>query len=211
VLSPSLARRERAALCDLALELGPDALTLCDGWDVKDLVTHLLVRERSLLGAPGIVFPPLARVTDWSMARLAREDFEALVRRLRGRGLTPLALPVVDELVNTLEYVVHHEDIRRAQPDWAPRELTGGDEDTIWNAIRLAGKGLARPAGVPLALHRAGTDQTAVLLGGDEPVVLTGAPVEITMFLYGRAQHRDLDLTGPPDAVQVLRHANLGL
>ena len=116
MLSSSLARRERAALCDLALEVGPEAPTLCGGWDVKDLVTHLLVRERSLLGAPGIVLPPLASLTDRSMARLARQDFTSLVRRLRGRGLTPLALPVVDELVNTLEYVVHHEDIRRAQP-----------------------------------------------------------------------------------------------
>ena len=40
-MSTSLARRERDALCDLALLLGPDAPTLCEGWDARDLVTHL--------------------------------------------------------------------------------------------------------------------------------------------------------------------------
>jgi hypothetical protein len=54
-MSASLARRERADLCDLALVLGEDAPTLCGGWDAKDLVTHLLVRERRPIGASGIM------------------------------------------------------------------------------------------------------------------------------------------------------------
>jgi uncharacterized protein (TIGR03085 family) len=211
VAHPSLARRERHALCDLALELGPDAPTLCDGWDVKDLLTHLLVRERSVLAAPGIVFPPLARLTERGMARLRREECETLVRRVRARGLTPLSLPLVDELVNTLEFLVHHEDVRRAQPGWGPRELDADDLDTVWRAVRLAGKGLARPTGVPLTIRRSDTGDEAVLLAGDEPVVLSGPPVEVTFFLYGRAQHRDLDLSGPDDGVRRLREANLGL
>ncbi len=54
-----LARSERAALCDLALQVGADRPTLCEGWTVKDLVVHLLVREGSP-AAVGIVVPPLA-------------------------------------------------------------------------------------------------------------------------------------------------------
>ncbi|MFN8195021.1 MAG: TIGR03085 family metal-binding protein [Nocardioidaceae bacterium] len=205
-----LARREREALCDLALELGPDAPTLCGDWTVKDLVTHLLVRERSLLGAPGIVFPPLARLTELSMARLARQDLPALVRQLRGRGLTPMALPAVDRLFNTMEYVVHHEDLRRARASWDPRSLSERDLATIWGALKVTGKGLVRPAGVPVVLRRRDDGATAVLKAGEEPVTLTGDVVELTMFLYGRAQHRDVDLAGPQDAVTRLRHANLG-
>ena len=41
-----LARTERAALCNTALDLGADSPTLCEGWTVKDLVIHLLIRER---------------------------------------------------------------------------------------------------------------------------------------------------------------------
>ena len=49
----SLAQSERAQLADLFVTLGPDQPTLCEGWDTQDLLVHLLVRERSVLGAVG--------------------------------------------------------------------------------------------------------------------------------------------------------------
>ena len=49
-LDPTLARHERAALCDLPSRPVPRRPTLCGDWDVKDLVCHLLVRERSPIG-----------------------------------------------------------------------------------------------------------------------------------------------------------------
>ncbi|MFT3872121.1 MAG: TIGR03085 family metal-binding protein [Nocardioides sp.] len=205
-----LARREREALCDLALEVGPDAPTLCEGWTVVDLVTHLLVRERTPWAAPGIVFPALSGLTDRAMDRLARRDFDTLVRQLRGRGLTPMALPPIDKLANTMEYVVHHEDIRRAQPDWVPRTLDERDLATIWSGLRAAGKGLVKRIGVPVVIRRSDIDLRAVLVGGADPVVVSGLPVEVTMFLFGRDRYRDLDLTGPDDAVAALRQAKLG-
>ena len=113
----SLARRERHDLCDLALQLGADAPTLCGDWDAKDLVAHLIVRESSPLGAAGIAVPLLAGLAEREMARVARRDFEVLVERLRDPGLTPYALPAVERVFNTLEYFVHHEDLRRAQPE----------------------------------------------------------------------------------------------
>jgi uncharacterized protein (TIGR03085 family) len=55
----SLASRERTALCDLFAEVGPDAPTLCEGWDTRDLAAHLHLRETSPL-ALGILLTPLA-------------------------------------------------------------------------------------------------------------------------------------------------------
>src|SRR5690606_40060129 len=107
-MTEPLARRERHALCDLALEVGPDAPTRCEGWDVRDLVCHLLVRERSPWGAAGLVLPPLSGLTDRAMAARAEEPFDDLVRRLRSPGLSPYALPVVERAANTAEYFVHH-------------------------------------------------------------------------------------------------------
>lgn len=206
-----MARRERHDLCDLALALGEDAPTLCGDWDAKDLVAHLLVREHRPLGAAGITVPLLAGLTDREMARMVRKDFAVLVERLREPGLTPYALPGVERLLNTVEYFVHHEDLRRAQPGWAPRELDPADESRLWSAARVAGRGLVRPAGVPVRIRRSDTGATATLRRGDDPVVITGRPSEIVLFLFGRDRTHGLELDGPADRVARLRKADLGI
>ena len=58
----SVASDERAALCDLLDELGPDQPTLCEGWQTRDLAAHLVVREHRLDAAPGILLPAIAAV-----------------------------------------------------------------------------------------------------------------------------------------------------
>ncbi|MFL6004309.1 MAG: TIGR03085 family metal-binding protein [Ornithinibacter sp.] len=209
--SDLLARREREALCDLALVLGEDAPTLSGDWTAKELFAHLHLREHSLIGAPGLLIPPLSGLTDREMARIGRQDFTVLVERVRRRRWTPYAIPPVDKAVNTLEYFVHHEDLRRAQPGWTPRDLPPADESALWSAIRLFGRGLVRPAGVPVRIRRTDTGAEATLRGGADPAVLSGLPSEIVMFLYGRDQHRQLEFSGPDAHIERLRGAGLGL
>jgi uncharacterized protein (TIGR03085 family) len=208
----SFVTTERDALCDTALEVGADAPTLSGDWTAKDLICHLLVRERSLIGAPGIQVPFLSRLTDHEMARLARLDHAVLVERFRRRPwLSPVALPQGDAWLNTLELFVHHEDLRRAQPGWAPRPLDGRARSTLWKAISAGGKMLVRPAGVPVAIRRTDVERRSVLSPGSDPVVVSGLPGEISLFLFGRAQTRDLTFEGPDAAVRKLRAASLGL
>lgn len=210
-----MSRTERAALCNAALEAGADAPTLCGRWQVKDLVIHLLIRERDPLGAPGIVVPRLEVLTDRSTRRLATQDFSSLVERVR-KGpprWSPFAIPPVDRAVNTLEYFVHHEDIRRAAPDWEPRELTEREQKAIWTSLAVAGRGLVRPAGVPVEIRWAGDKRgrTTVLRKGADAALVSGAPSELAMFLHGRSQHVDLVYDGPERSVQAVRRGDLGL
>lgn len=205
-----LARRERLALCDLALVLGPDAPTLCTGWVAKDLVTHLLVREHRPLAAAGLVVPGLSALTDRAMARYRRRDFGVLVERLRRPGLTPYAVPVVERALNTLEFFVHHEDLRRAQPGWEPRALAGDDVGLLWRTVAGAGRMTVRRSPVPVVLRRADTGATATAKAGDDPVVVTGPVPELALFVFGRSETRDLELEGSPDRVAALRAAPLG-
>jgi uncharacterized protein (TIGR03085 family) len=201
---PLLARRERDALCDTALVLGEDAPTLCDPWTAKDLVCHLLVRERSPLSGIGMI-PPLSGLPEWGMSRLARQDFRVLVERLRGHGLTPMAIPPVDKLLNTVEFFVHHEDLRRAQEGWEPRELAQADRDELWRAVKGYGGRLVKDAAVPVRARRTDTGATTTLRKGDDPVVVSGPPTEVLFFLFGRDQIRDVTFEGSADAVESVR------
>ena len=209
-LRSSYARKERQALCETARSVGPKAPTLCEGWDVKDLLCHLLVRESSLVGAPGIAIPALSRLTDKKMARLKEQPFERLVERLRTHRFTFYVLPPVDAAFNTLEFFVHHEDIRRAQQGWRRRNLPDDALDTLWQALRSQGTALARATGVALVVRRTDTDETTTLLPGGDPVEVSGPVSELVFFLFGRTQVRGLHFDGPAEKVARLRRAELG-
>lgn len=207
-----MARTERAALCDLALQLGEGEPTLCGDWTVKDLVVHLLVRERSPAAA-GIVVKPLGRLTDLETRRFAARDFGVLVEKLRGGppAWSPYSLPKVDALFNTLEYFVHHEDIRRAQPEWAPRELPDEQQKQLWAMVRTAGKALVRRAPAGVAIENSVTGTRVVLKAAPEQVVVHGLPSEVTLFAYGRQDHARVELLGSDEAVAALRAGSLGV
>lgn len=208
----SLARTERAQLCDTALAVGEGGPTLCGEWTVKDLVVHLLVRERDLTGMPGILVPALEGLTQAAERRTGRDDFEALVRRLREGppAYSPMRWRPVDSAVNTLEYFIHHEDIRRARPRWRARSLSAADEAAIWAPLALVGRLLMRRSPVGVVVERTDVDSRHCFRGGDEAVVVRGLPSEIALFLYGRQQHSLVDVTGESEHVAALVGAQLG-
>ncbi|NUR08196.1 MAG: TIGR03085 family protein [Nocardioidaceae bacterium] len=206
-----MAQRERAALCDSALQAGPEAPTLCEGWDVRDLLAHLLVRERSLL-AVGIAVPALSGLTEREMGRVAKREFATLVGQVRGGPptLSIYGAPRMDRLLNTLEYLVHHEDIRRAQPGWTARTLPDADEKLVWAMARSAGKRLARSAPVAVRIENVVTGSSVRLSDGEGEVTVRGRPSEVTLFLFGRKTHADVELLGADADVARLSGTALG-
>src|SRR5205823_1816728 len=83
-MSEPLDLRERREMCDLMLELGPEAPTLCEGWTAFDLAAHLVVRERNPLSGPGNAFGgKAADFNEKLMAREKRHGFEEVVARAR--------------------------------------------------------------------------------------------------------------------------------
>jgi uncharacterized protein (TIGR03085 family) len=209
------AKIERGKLCDLLLEVGPEAPTLCGEWTARDLAAHLVVRERRPDGAIGILAKPLAGYAEKVRQSEAGRDYVEIVERVRSGPpwLSPAAVPAVDRLVNTIEFFVHHEDVRRGEPGWQPRQLDAGLEHDLLVGFKAGAKLLARRSPAGLMLRPAEHDEIVAKRCHDgEPTVTASAPLgELVLFLYGRQANAEVDLDGPADAVDAVRAAPFGI
>lgn len=180
-----LARTEREALSHSLERLGPTAPTLLPSWQARDLLQHLLLRERwphlmALSYVPG--YAGL-----WAQRRLeerAALTWQQMVDLFRA-GPPPLSpLLPVDARVNAAEHLVHHEDLLRAQPDWKPRSLSAQRQEEAWQVLRQMHRLLVR---VPITL-------TLVAPQGslrqrrrrEHSVRVHGDPVELLLWAFGR-------------------------
>src|ERR1700733_15467942 len=105
------AQQERAALAALPHEAGPDGPTLCEGWQTRDLVAHLVLRERRPDAAVGVMGGPLAGYTARVQRQyLDRYSYAELIEQFRSGPphLSVFAIPGADEAANSVEYFVHH-------------------------------------------------------------------------------------------------------
>ncbi|MPZ60665.1 MAG: TIGR03085 family protein [Propionibacteriales bacterium] len=209
-----LSRRERADLSDLMDSLGPEAPTLCGTWTTYDLAAHLVLRERSPTAAPGIVLPPLAALADRGMGRLkAEHDYPHLVDLVRSGPpvWSPMRLGEVDRMFNTVEFFVHHEDVRRAQPGWTPRRLEPRDENALWAALRRMGRVLARRSTVGIDLVRTDDEGRVTAKRGEPTLVVEGRAGELVLFAYGRTEVADVVRGGDVRAGEQFDAGRLGL
>jgi uncharacterized protein (TIGR03085 family) len=206
----SIARFERNALSDLLLALGPDAPTLCEGWDTRALAAHLAARERRMDATAGIALSPLAGHLASVQRSYASRPYGELVELVRSGPpwWSGFALPGADRFFNTTEYFVHHEDVRRAQPGWAPRPLPGPVQDGLWAAVKGRAVLPFRGATYGVVLQRPG-GESVVAAKGSPAAVLTGEPAELLLYLFGRRGHARVELSGPPEAVKALTHTSL--
>lgn len=205
---PSLAQSERAQLADLFIEVGADAPTLCGDWRSRDLAAHLVLRERRIDAMPGIVSSVFARHTQSVQERLAAEPWDALVDKVRHRS--PLLVGPLDDLFNTSEFFVHHEDVRRAVAGWEPRAHNERLERTMWRLLRSRGRAFFRrsPVGVVLALP----DGSSHVASNNSPsVTVTGPASELVLYAFGRQEHARVEVTGEPGDVEGLSSTSLAV
>ncbi|MBK5248372.1 MAG: TIGR03085 family protein [Actinomycetales bacterium] len=203
-------QQEQDALTKSLRDAGPDASTLCEGWRTRHLAAHLYLRGHEPWRLAGMVVP-------W-----ARDGLEELVQRTGDEAREPEAYAELldrftapptganpmrlfsqraTEAANLVEYVIHHEDVRRAGDDpSSPRELPAAMQDAIWaQSARMASLGYRScPVGVVLVVP---DGPRRVVRKGSTSVAVTGAPVELALFGAGRREQARVRITGDPEAV----------
>jgi uncharacterized protein (TIGR03085 family) len=211
----SVATDERTALCDLFDQLGPDQPTLCEGWLTRDLAAHLVLREHRLDAAPGILLSPFAKHTKRVQDGYAQRPWAELVDLVRAGppAWWPTRIEALDKAVNSVEFFVHHEDVRRGQENWAPREPDERRDAALWDGLRRAGKMALRKTTVGLILrHRTqGTEIKEITVKrGPNTVTAVGEPGELLLFAFGRDAVR-VEFEGEQSSIAVVRGIDRGL
>src|SRR5919112_3944556 len=106
------AQRERRALVDTMRGVGPDHPTLCGDWTTRDLAAHLVIRERRVDAAPGILIPKFAGYTERVQTQVAAEtDWDELLTLVGSGPPTLSPFKLLDPLINVTEMFIHHEDV----------------------------------------------------------------------------------------------------
>lgn len=172
-------------------DLGPTAPTLCSGWTTQDLAAHIAIRERRPDAALGIIAPFVAGHTNNVMAKYASKPWKELLHLVEeGAPLwNPLGLPNLDNAANLFEMFVHHEDVRRATPEWKPRALHPELEVALWDRMAKNGKLMWRRAKVGIVLDN-GSSQIIVKNSpaGTGTVVISGSTADLVLLSYGRSE-----------------------
>lgn len=185
----TVAAGERHELCDLMAQVGQDAPTLCEGWTPRDLAAHLVLRERRPDAVPGILLPSLAHYTTRVQRSVAQRPWPELVDLVRcgPPWWSPFSLPVLGDKINTMEFFVHHEDVRRARTGWEPRPADPRRAGVLWGLLCRAARVLYRNSPVGVVL-RTPDGSECIARRAERSVTVVGSPEELTLHAFGRAE-----------------------
>lgn len=203
------ARQERRLLADLLLRVGPDAPTLCTGWAARDLAAHLVIRDRRPDASAGMLIPALRAYGERVRLAKAATPYADLIAEVRQPPpWSPVSNPLTDGLANTMEFYIHHEDVRRAAEGWEPRVLPAGHQAALWRNVKLTSRMALRRAGVVAEVIADGFPPVRT---GPAPVVrVTGDVGELALFFSGRQRVTQVRIDGDPAVAERLRGARLG-
>lgn len=200
-IAQKISLSERANLADSLRVAGPSAPTLCAGWQTRDLLTHLVMSDSRPEAAVARFIPFTQNYAKSVTAKIAHQPYDATISTFRNgpSKISLFAIPFIDSNFNSIEFLVHNEDVRRATPEWKPRELSQETKDFIWSRlISGVARLLLNGHRQGVTLHRRDFIDSAESTPGDaaantytvrtgpDPVVLTGDPIELLLACFGR-------------------------
>ena len=199
-MSKVLRDRARDDFCRLLHQVGPDAPTLCEGWDSQHLAAHVWGMTHDPLAWPGIALPAFAGFTERRLRRaIAARPFPQLVAEIgRLDGFACMPTDRFEGYRHALgEFLVHTEDVRRAN-DLPPPELPVELADALWRRVQTVARQLHRRRHGGLALVRTDGDPTPVVIATGPGKVVTGPALELLLWAHRRGGHAAVDVARVP-------------
>src|SRR6266542_3512231 len=159
--------------------------------------------------------PPSIWLPTWCSGSTGRMRAPAFSAARGPPRLSFFGIPGMDERANAVEFFVHHEDVRRAQPGWQPRAIGHGLSEELWRRLKMARMILRKaPVGVEFARSdepspsRSGAPSIRLTAHARTPIVtVTGTPAELTLWALGRTAAARVRLDGSEDDVRALSAA----
>ena len=131
----------------------------------RDLAAHLMIREYRLDAAPGILIPFFAGHTAKVQDEVAQHtEWNELLDKVAAGPPAYSPLKLLDPIANVAEMFIHHEDVRRAQPGWEPRELEPALTNVLRRTLPLMGRMTLAKVPARLAL-RTPEGKTVITVG----------------------------------------------
>lgn len=211
---PTTPGPDRTEMADALAAVSPDAPTLCEGWDARDLAIHLVLRDGRpdvLVGElAGKALPAVGRPAAKVRARLEAMPWEELVGEVRGGPppWSPTRVPAIEAQVNGAEFYVHAQDVVRAQPGFVATDLLplrDGQRERLWRALKLLPMRYGKSTvGV---VRQVPSGESVAVRGGARSVTLRGQPEELLLHGFGRRSSALVEVLGDPDAVAAFEQA----
>lgn len=201
--SSAPAALERRALVRALREKGPAAETLCEGWKTRDLAVHIVARDSRPDTIFGHGLPVVGDKAARAYQQLEQLGFEALLQRIKAGPpqWSPARLRAVDNVMNTLEFYVHTEDVLRADPEAEQqprRSVADSVRTTLWNqASRTLFIPAARKARRRITFLSPGVGAVTHGRSGDPMLILEGTPEELVLWAFGRQEAAEVTMREP--------------
>src|SRR5204863_5957614 len=167
------------------------------------------VREGRLDATAGVAIPFLAGYTAKVQRQVTQStDWDQLLDKIASGPPLYSPFKILDPVANLGEMFIHHEDVRRAQSSWEPRQIDG-------TMVKALGRGLPLMARLSLGksparvVLRTPGGKTVAAAGRGPELIVTGELEELVLYLSGRDEVR---LTfSDAQAAQAVRAARRGL
>lgn len=199
----STAATQRTALVDALRAVEPDAPTLCEGWQARDLAEHLVIRDHMPYAVVTSELPFLGPRVRRRVGECEAKSYPELLELIASGApkCSPTRCAPLDHLLNTAEFYIHTEDVLRAQPGWSPdqaRQASPALRRTLWRqASRTFFVMAARQHRWRLTYISPGVGAVTHGRGSDELRLVHGSPEELVLWASGREDSAQVEFANP--------------